>query len=222
MKMKWNAFHVLATLALAAAPGLASPITVTNFSFEDLSGITMSACPGTGCFVNFSSGIPGWTAATGGLLQPGSQSPQLYYNSVPDGTTIAYGNSQTFSQTVGPTVGVGAVYTLLVDLGHQIGGTGFGVTADLRIGGTNARTITLTGSAPTAGNWATYSGSFTGLAGDTTLTIDLNGGTPGNQLQGGFDNVRLSDNSVPEPASFLLIGSALLILPALRRRRTNS
>jgi hypothetical protein len=222
MKMKWNAFHVLATLALAAAPGLASPITVTNFSFENLSGITMSACTGAGCAANFTSGIPGWTVApNGGLFQPGSQSPQLYYNSVPDGTTIAYGNSQMYSQTVGPTVGVGTVYTLLVDLGHQIG-TPFGVTGDLRIGGSNARTVSLTGSAPTDGNWATYSASFTGLAGDTTLTIDLNGGTTGNQLQGGFDNVRLSDNSVPEPASFLLIGSALLILPALRRRRTNS
>ena len=85
-----------------------------------------------------------------------------------------------------------------------------------------AHTIFALGTAPTLGNWSTFTTpTYLGTAADAgaTITIELKsvGVVDGVTHQGNFDNVRL--DGVPEPASFLLIGSALLALKAFRRRR---
>ena len=83
-------------------------------------------------------------------------------------------------------------------------------------------TILAAGTAPDLGKWSTFTLMYLGTAADAgaTITIELKNslGVVGNVThQGNFDNVQLS--AVPEPASFLLIGSALLALTAFRRRR---
>jgi PEP-CTERM motif len=221
--IKRNAFRVVATLAFAAAPAFASLIPITNFSFETLpaGGLPSTAgCPG-GC-VYAVAAIPGWTnTGVSGQMQPSA----TQFTSLDLGPTSAFSNDGIISQTVGTTVGTGTVYTLRVDIGQRLDSGSFGGSADLLIGATalngGAHFITASGSAPLAGRWSTFSASYTGLAADAgaTMTIELRSvglDANGANHQGNFDNVRLD---VPEPASFLLIGSALLALTAIRRRR---
>jgi|ERR1035438_3673780 hypothetical protein len=220
--MKSNAIRVLATLALAAVPGFASPITVSNFSFESaVSGLV--AC-GTNC----NSGnvvIPGWTSSpTGqsGIFQVTGAG--TYWNDVgvqlADGPQSAYvftaasTGPVTLSQVVG-TATAGWTYNLSVDIGQRLDLSGYMGTADLLI---NGAMHAITCPAALSGGFVTCTGSYTALASDNgqAITIQLNA----TQRQGNFDNVQLS--AVPEPASFLLIGSALFALSSLRRRRANS
>lgn len=220
--IKRNAFRVLATLAFAAAPAFASMIIVNNFSFETppIGGFPTNC--GTGC--NYSTAaIPDWggTAGVAGQWQTGG----LFISADPaGGPTSAFVNDHLISQTVGETVSAGLVYTLLVDIGLRTDSGSFAGTADLLIGGSSPHTIAATGLAPTLGGWSTFTATYIGSAADAgaSITIELRsaGIDPnGIQHQGNFDNVRLDPDPVPEPASFLLIGSALLALKAFRRRR---
>ena len=217
-EMKRNAFRVLATLALAAAPAFASPISVSNYSFETLPPGGMTTLCGTGgCISGGAVAIPGWTSTA--LIGQGQQQlvavppGTTQWNSVPDGSTFAFSNGPTISQTVG-TVAAGDVYTLQVDIGDRVG---FPVTGsiDLLI---NGNTYTGTGTAPTAGNFSNYIATYTGTTADAGQAIVIELQSSG--AQAGFDNVRL--DAVPEPASFLLIGPALLFLGLRRRRAARS
>jgi len=232
IKMKRNAFRVLATLAFAAAPAFASLIPVNNYSFE-----TYPLLNGTGCTAPCAydiGAIPDWgaTAGTSGQIQlggPANTFPNALFFTRSDGPTSAFSNDATLSQTVGATVGVGTAYTLSVAIGQRMDSGSYGGSADLLIGATAlngnvAHTILAVGTAPTLGNWSTFTTpTYWGTAADAgaTITIELKsvGGVDaqGLQRQGNFDNVQL--DGVPEPASFLLIGSALLALKAFRRRR---
>lgn len=207
---------------LQAAALHATSLTVTNPSFETLPAGGLSFACGTGC--SFSAGvgaIPGWTnSATGGEFQPGEPTNTTFFNvRASDGTpTIAYTDSGTISQVVGATVQTGVVYILLVDIGRR-NDVAFDGTADLLINGVRYAAI---GTAPSAGNWATFTATYTGLTADAgkSITIELN--TTG--MEGDFDNVRLSDNTgtaTPEPGTLMLMGSGLLGLAGFVRRRVN-
>ena len=221
--IKRNAFRVLATLAFAAAPAFANMILVNNPSFEQLGGELTSGCSGA-CLIwvaPANGALPGgWnsTVQRGGQLQPvGSPG----YISKDFGDTGAWSNDGIYSQTVGAVaVVVGTPYMLRVDIGEKFGDTGFGGSADLLIGGAACATCIagFTSGPPAAGGWATYMVMYTGLAADAgkSITIELQNIHSG-VYQANFDNVRM--DTVPEPASFLLIGSALLALKAFRRRR---
>ncbi len=196
--------------AMSAVPASAVTIAVANASFETLPpGGLPNGC-GTGC--SFSSGaIPGWiTTGATGQFQPGSAG---FYNFVPDGLTVAYSNGGSITQTVGATAVAGRTYTL---------STAFGVRNDIANPGSirllvGANTIFATGIAPTPGNWATYTASYTATLADAGSAISIELVSPGSQ--GGFDNVALT--AVPEPASWaLMIGGFGLTGAALRRRRT--
>jgi hypothetical protein len=209
--------YLVAALALAAAPCFASTIAVTNFSFETLPAGGLTTC-GAGCAYDVGA-IPGWSTtsgATSGQIQPNAtQFPVLS-----DGITSAFSTTagSVISQTVGATVVMGEVYTLLIDLGQRLDGYGFAGTADLLI---NGHTYAATGTAPVPGTWSTYTATYTGLTADVgqSITIELKS----SGVQANFDNVRmdgtLGQSGVPEPASFLLIGPALVAL-GLRMKRT--
>jgi hypothetical protein len=194
--------------------GLASPILVSNFSFENLPPGGLPTTCGAGC--SFNDGlVQGWTlsgvSSNIGQFQPGAPGNTTYFNTVPNGSTIAYTNGGTISQIVGNVV-AGMLYTLQVDQGHQKGQNGTAVT-NLVIGSTP---VLATGIAPAAGNWSTYTAIYLGTSADAgkTITIQLSA----NGIQGDWDNVRL-DAVAPEPTTFLLLGAGLIGLAYARRFR---
>jgi len=196
----------------------ASTISVVNPSFEILpsNGLPL-ACPvEPGCYFS-TDNITGWSSSdttTSGQLQPGTQlGNDTYFSSIPDGNTIAYSRGGTISQTVIPTVQLGVTYTLMVDLGfNDAPNFAFDGSADLLINGIR---YYATGTAPSPGNWSTYTATYTGLTSDVgqSITIELQA----NGRQGDFDNVRLS-STVPEPGIFGLVGVSLIFL-GMRRRQ---
>jgi hypothetical protein len=209
---------LVAALALAAVPCFGSTIFVTNFSFETLpvGGLTFGSC-GAGCAYSEASGIPGWLVTSGaqiGQFQPGNPGNTNYFSALSDGITSAYSNidGSVISQTVGETVVLGEVYTLLIDIGWRFD-LPFTGTADLLI---NGHTYNATGTTPTRGTFGVFTASYTGTSADVGHSITIELRSSGGQAN--FDNVRL-DGSVPEPASFLLIAPALLAL-GLRIKRT--
>jgi len=203
---------VLAAAAIAATSAIASPLTVNNFSFETLPGGGLPSPCGPGCSYS-TAPAPGWvTTGSSGQFQPGV-TPGPYFNSLSDGPTSAYTNGGVFSQTILPTVQLGMLYVLSVDIGYRLD-TSFAGTARLLINGNPYDALGVT---PVRGTFGTFTATYTGLAADVgqAITIELNS----NGSQGNWDNVRLDGTApsvVPEPATLFLLAPALLML---RRRR---
>ena len=204
------------TLALAAATFMAAPataatsISVANASFETLPPGGLPDSCGTGCSFSLDGNIPGWSTSGGvGLFQPGTAG---FFNSVPDGLTVAYSNGGTIWQTVGVTAVAGTTYTLSTAFGarNDIGGQG---SVSLLVG---ANTVVATGVAPTAGNWSTFIASYTATLADagSAITIQLDSRGP----QGGFDKVELSA-VLPEPANWAMLITGFGLTGAVMRRR---
>ncbi len=216
-------FKFVAFLAVglgAAVSSSASPILVSNFSFETLpaGGLSKDTC-GVGC--NYSSGvaIPGWAGGntSNGEFRPGTQLGNLtHFSTLSDGITSGYSNGGTISQTVAPTVHLGTTYTLLVDLGKRNDQL-FKATADLLI---NGHTIVATGVAPTSGHWSQFSATYVGLAADVGKSITIQLKSTGGQAN--FDNVRLSDSTTPEPATAMIFTLGLAGILAYSRRRKRA
>ena len=211
--------HTLFTIFLGIGSCFASTITVQNPSFEILppGGLPFTCTPaGSGC--TYSNGdIPGWTISNQtnivGEFQPGvSSGNTTYFNTLPDGPTIAYSSGGVISQTVGATVQLGVAYILLVDVGQRNDWNGLG-TVDLEIGNT---LIAATGEDPAPGDWSTFMATYIGQAADVGDPISIVLSATGNQ--GDFDNVRLYD--APEPATvYLFVFGLAAIAPAMRKRR---
>jgi hypothetical protein len=122
------------------------------------------------------------------------------------------------SQTVGSTVQLGFIYTLLVDIGWRHDTANAGV-ARLLINGSVYSGSFL--GVPSQGNWTTESVTYVGTAADvgSAITIQLRSST----TQGNFDNVRLDatapESGVPEPALSSAVAAALLGLGVFARRK---
>ena len=75
---------IISSVFLAAVPGVAAPLFVSNYSFETLpaAGLTLGGC-GTGCSYS-QDAIPGWTmVGAGGQFQPGNPGNTNYFNGWP-------------------------------------------------------------------------------------------------------------------------------------------
>ncbi|MBS1855717.1 MAG: hypothetical protein JST11_10155 [Acidobacteria bacterium] len=219
---------VLVALVASIGVAAANPILVNNASFETLppGGLPTACGAPLGCTYSTGGNIPGWTVTGGdtftGQLRPGSASGNLtFFNYVPDGLTIGYTDTGMLSQTVAATAQAGVTYTLLVDVGTRADGFFGGPVVSLVIGGS---TIAATGSRATAGNWATYTATYTALAADAGNAIKIQ--LSSTSTQGDFDNVRLSDSlsaGVPEPGTGMLavlglVGFLPVVRAKLRRR----
>ena len=232
MKMRfaklWVNISALACAIVCASSSFATPITVKNFSFEELPpvpGVTPPpppplpfVCGGVGC--SFSSGaIPGWSTMDAvGQFLPGANPPtnnHNYFNSVPDGIAVAYANDGTISQTVGAKVGLGVLYTLMVEQGLRNDDVPDPGLVELIIG--DNAPIFAVGLSPSRGEWSTFTATYTGVAADVgkSITIALVSRGP----QGDWDNVRLdAAGTIPEPGSISLIGVALVAIARVARR----
>jgi hypothetical protein len=196
------------------APASATPIPVSNYSFETLlpSGGLPIGCGGS-CAYSVDS-IPGWTnSGTSGQWFIGGYAgnPPAY-----DGNYIAYSNDNPISQNVATAV-PGTTYTLQVELLHRTDAALAGVV-QLEIGGSPVATATGVDGGP--GTWSDWTAVYTAAAADAGKTVTILLSTTG--PQGDFDDVRLNASelaSIPEPASMALFGVGLTGLGMIRRRR---
>ncbi len=154
-------------------------------------------------------------------MQPGSaQGNDLYFNTVPDGNTVAFSFGPSLSQTVDTTVQTGTAYTLTVSLGAR-NYMGFGGGADLLVNGV---TYQATGTQPSPGQWSTYTVTYVGLAVDMgdTITVQL---TDPNGGVADFDNVQLAElqgvdpTGIPESGVTGSAGAALFCVFLAYKRK---
>jgi hypothetical protein len=211
---------------LAASPAFADVIAVTNASFETLpvSGFT-SGC-GAGCGFSVGIGIPGWiTTPSGGSIgqfDPGPPGPaNPYFNYLTDGSTVAYSNDGTISQTVTVTAVAGVTYTLAVDVGVRKDVPEPGAV-NFEVGGA---TISAVGTLASSGNWSTFTATYTATLADAGDAMTIVLGSP--TVQGDWDNVSLTDNvasvvtaadDLPEPGSLALLATGLVAMSVWRLR----
>ena len=207
----WSGAVLFVCLLLTASSASAALVSLTNPSFENPSPPFVSSC-GTGCTFNVGS-FTGWTVSgSGGQFQPSS----ALFNSLPNGSVLAYSNGGTITQNVGTISSAGIVYTLMVDIGLRNDLSGNVGSIQLLIGGTP---INGTGAAPTSGNFSTFTASYTTSAANVGQNIAIQLSSSG--AQGDFDNVRLDATAAPEPAtvSLMLFGLAGFGVAARLRRR---
>lgn len=209
----------LTPLAIANLASAAS-VSVTNPSFETLPPGGLNLACGTACAYSTGGVIPGWTTSStsSGEFSPGPLSNTTFFNTIPDGSTIAYMDATgTITQLVGTVAAANVVYTLLVDIGNRKDQPATG-SVQLLFAGNSA--VNATGVAATDGNWSTFTATYTTTAADIgkAITIQLSSGG----VEGDFDNVRLDATSTaatPEPTTIGLFGLGLLGLGVIRRRK---
>jgi hypothetical protein len=203
---------IIAIAMFAANGAWASNLNVSDFSFENYAAGAYTYS------TSFSGYVPGWTFTPNAGL--GSQGTGGGFNipATPDGTQAAFlqDNGTTVSQSIGGfdssmqymlNVWVGTRYgsgcctgnagvTFYID-GVQIGTTGILTSftpftlyqVPFTVATNGAHTLALTNVS---------------LAGDNTSFVD---------------DVSIAETATPEPATFALIGGALLGLSIARRRR---
>ena len=204
---------------IPARSALAGNIPVANFSFETVpAGWPNGFCGGT-CVYDTGLPIPGWNSTgveTGQRITGGFDGNPPAIN----GSVLAYSNGGTIWQDVATAV-AGTTYTLQVDVLARTDAAEDGIV-QLEIGGVVVATAPAVDAGP--GTWNNEIAVYTANASQAgeTITILLSS----NGYQGDWDNVRLSTgpSAVPEPASCILLGTALagLLTRRLHRKKLHA
>jgi len=204
---------MIAIVCLAVTP--ASAALFQNGSFENGSNPPVS---GFSTLAGGSTDITGWTVGGSGVDWVGS-----YWNASQGARSIDLSStsigwiSQSFSTTPN------TAYRLSFDMaGNPEGGSGVSKIKNMlvTVGGNNGAFETFsfdtTGKTTTSMGWANHSFVFTALSGQTTLTfMSLEPSAYGPAI----DNVNVA--TVPIPPAVWLLGTGLVGLVAIRRKRTK-
>ena len=195
----------------------ADNIPIVNPSFETTAGPLNTTC-GPGCAYNYGPvpGIPGWSSPGGGSWQPGS-----YFNSIPDGSLIAFANAQSsLTQTLtGTSVLSNSLYIFSVYVGERADGISgnYTLSLDTILGGITTTLCSASGNASTIARGTFQLETCSYLSGSSVpggnLFLQLS--AVSGQLD--VDNVSLTvlpASSVPEPSSVLMLGVGILFLAA--------
>ncbi|HWC01049.1 MAG TPA: PEP-CTERM sorting domain-containing protein [Bryobacteraceae bacterium] len=242
-------FAVACAVFLLTLPASATQIVINNPGFETPVSFTNSCCTPTQMWE--SGSVPGWevTNPDGAADAAGVWQPVPYFynaNGVLNqlflypqtGTQVAYSNGGIISQTLATNATPNTVYVLSVGVGLRgelaflnpaytinlfAGDTLIGSWTDDAFGTGHTNPSTGTALSPLiAGGWQTISFATqnTTIAG-VPLKIQLY--AAGVQID--FDNVFLNSfpvMGVPEPGTYALMGSALLALGIILRRRKKT
>jgi hypothetical protein len=213
---------VIAGTALVSNSANAGTITVLNPSFELQPPPYANGGCGTGCSYTTNEIITDWTTSgtgPGGLFDPGTTAGNFtYFNSVPNGTTVAWTNSGSISQTVSATAVAGDTYTLDVYVGFRKD-IGEGGTVALVINGLTTYATPIGTPVQESGNWWLYTAIYTATA-SGPISIVLSDTTA--DAQGDFDNVSLSFvTPTPLPSTWLMLLSGFVGLGFFACRRTK-
>jgi hypothetical protein len=209
----WLAVAGLVLMLCAAGASQATPLSITNASFETDSppSGSWSGSASTGLY-NFS--ITGWTVSASGTWIPNV--PNYFNQSLPDGTHIAWSNGGTISQTLTAALVADAVYTLKVSVGRRTDQASFpGYEVALYSG--NNKLAWDSSLSPGLGLWLTDTVTYHSTSSSPGLGQQLRIVLTAKGSQVDFDKVSL--DFVPLPSTTLLLGSGLVGLLAWRRRR---
>jgi hypothetical protein len=211
-----NAFATLVGLMLLVGTEVsAAPIPITNPGFEDPAMPDGAFTVGT---------ITGWVVGTGaeqGVFNPTTGQIPV----VPEGSQVGYSNGGSITQALSANLTANTQYNLSVQVGHRSECCGEPTfTIELLAGATTLTSapinyVLLTPGAPFITLNAPYFASPADAHLGEQLSIRLSSSGP----QSDFDNVILDASTVgtrvPEPSTFLLLGSGVLALVVRSRPR---
>lgn len=207
----------LLAVAMLTPCAFATSVPIYNASFEFSTAGTVHSIYGDYTV----GGISDWTytgSSEWGRWSPVSSPALTFFTSnVPDLKYIGYLNGGSIFQQLDWTVRANNVFTLSLEIGHRSDISVPDYMVELLAGD---KVLASNGSVtPLSGQFDTLVLSYTALEGDSNVGSNLGIRISANGKQLDFDNLQLTNHSVPEPATLLFLGLGLIGLTGFSRKR---